>query len=100
MLVRQPAGCGSLLEALEETFVPPATVLLRGPAAGVAEWQERLGREWGGFCLALPNGLTGLPAALDKPASDHVNAWVCSGVTCHAPVGEFDELRRIILNRD
>ncbi|MDD5248783.1 MAG: thioredoxin domain-containing protein [Rhodocyclaceae bacterium] len=88
-------GCASLLAALAELLAPPAIVLLRGPSAEVAQWQRRLTREWHGITLALPNGLA-LPAPLAKPESPQVNAWVCSGVSCLAPVGDFDELRRIM----
>jgi len=92
-------GCASLLAALADALEPPTIVLLRGPEDGVREWQHRLARRWNGFCLALPNGLI-LPAALSKPESAEVNAWVCSGVTCLAPVGDFNKLSRIILIPD
>ncbi len=96
---RQPGGCASLLEALEEELEPPTIVLLRGPAADVADWNRRLARRWDGLVLPLPNGTTGLPPVLAKPESDQVNAWACSGVTCSAPVADFGELSRIILIR-
>jgi len=95
---RHPGGFASLLAALEEWLVPPRLVVLRGPTAEVAEWQARLGKMQlpGTLTLALPNSLTGLPATLDKPASDQVNAWVCSGVTCLAPVADWQNLERIL----
>jgi len=89
-------GCAALLEGLEEALTPPTVVLLRGPQAEVSAWQARLALEWPGLCLALPNGLT-LPAALAKSESAAVNAWVCSGVSCLAPVDDFGHLSRIIL---
>ena len=92
-------GCASLLEALGEALAPPAIVLLRGPEPEVRDWQRRLARRWSGFALALPNGFR-LPAALAKPESGQVNAWVCSGVSCLAPVGDFEELSRIIFLSD
>ncbi len=96
--LRQP-GCASLLAALTESLAPPTIVLLRGPEVEVGEWQRRLAQEWNGMTLALPNGLA-LPAALAKPESPQANAWVCRGVTCLAPVGDFEALRRIILRAD
>jgi len=95
---RHPGGFASLLAALEEWLVPPRLVVLRGPSAEVAAWQARLGKMQlsGSLTLALPNGLTGLPATLDKPAGDSVNAWVCSGVTCLAPVARWQDLERIL----
>ncbi|MCX7169400.1 MAG: thioredoxin domain-containing protein [Proteobacteria bacterium] len=97
--VRQPVGFATLLAALEEWLLPPRLVVLRGPAAEVAEWQAQLGALAlpALLALALPNSIVGLPATLDKPASDQVNAWVCSGVTCLAPVASWPELKQILL---
>ncbi|MDD5176634.1 MAG: thioredoxin domain-containing protein [Sterolibacterium sp.] len=94
-----PAGCSSLLSALEEWLTPPILVVLRGPAGEVADWQAQLGQLSlpGILTLALPNAITGLPAALDKPMCDQVNAWVCRDVTCLAPVANWPELKRILL---
>jgi len=96
--VRQPAGFATLLTALEEWLLPPRLAVLRGPAGEVAEWQARLGQLAlpGLLALALPNSIVGLPDAIDKPASDQVNAWVCSGVTCLAPVASWPELQQIL----
>jgi hypothetical protein len=91
----QPGGCATLLAALEEALAPPAIVVLRGPAGGVAGWQRRLaGRR--AFVMAVPNGTPGLPAALAKPETPAVNAWVCRGVNCLAPVANFAELEDIL----
>jgi uncharacterized protein YyaL (SSP411 family) len=93
-MTRQPTGCAALLEALQESLTPPTSIILRGPAAAVTQWQERMAGA-DAFVIGLPNGLQGLPPALAKPEADRVNAWVCSGVTCHAPVNDYDELSRI-----
>ncbi len=100
--MRQPGGCAALLEALEEWLTPPRLVLLRGPESEVLAWQARL-RELnlsGTLTLVLPNTTTGLPAVLDKPESDQVNAWVCSGVSCLAPLEHWPQLERILLEQD
>jgi len=96
---RHPAGFASLLAALEEWLVPPRLVVLRGPSHEVAAWQARLGKMQlpGTLTLALPSTLTGLPVTLDKPAGEAVNAWVCSGVTCLAPVAHWPDLERILM---
>ena len=96
---RHPSGFASLLAALEEWLVPPRLVVLRGPLEEVADWRARLGNLPlpGTLTLALPNSLAGLPAALDKPAGDRVNAWVCHGVTCLAPVSRWPDLERILM---
>jgi len=91
-LRQSPAGFGSLLGTLEEALTPPEIVVLRGPADQFAEWHAALGADPRRMVLALPNGLAGLPQALDKPESDRVNAWVCKGVTCSAPTATIDDL--------
>jgi hypothetical protein len=92
------AGSASLLAALDELVEPPTIVFLRGPAPDVGEWQRSLARAWRGLCFALPNG-TALPGVLAKPESAAVNAWVCSGVSCSAPIARLDELGQVVLSR-
>ena len=36
--------------------------------------------------LVLPNGLQGLPDMLNKPEAEKVQAWICQGQRCLAPV--------------
>jgi hypothetical protein len=91
-LRQSSGGFASLLRVLEETLVPPEIVILRGPPAELAEWARALGADPKRLVMALPNGLPGLPAALAKPESDHVNAWVCRGVSCSAPTANIDDL--------
>jgi len=100
--MRQPGGYAALLEALEEWLTSPRLVLLRGPDNEIAAWQARLAalNLPGTLTLALPNTLIGLPTAMDKPVSDQVNVWVCSGVTCLAPVNHWPELERILQSQN
>jgi len=91
-LQRQVGACATLVGALEEALVPPASVILRGPAADLATWSGRLAARRATICLSLPNGTTGLPPPLSKPESAQVNAWVCKGVTCLAPSATFAAL--------
>ena len=86
------AGFGSLLGVLEEALTPPEIIILRGPAEQMAEWRHALGADPRRLVLALPNGIAGLPETLAKPEADHVNAWVCRGVTCSAPTDNLNAL--------
>ena len=94
---RSPGGFATLLTALEDYLVPPATVILRGPAEQVFEWQRRMSSLYlpRVATLAIPSDLAGLHPALQKPGSTSVNAWVCSGVNCLEPVSDFARLERI-----
>ncbi len=95
---RQPEGFATLAGALAEAIEPPPMVILRGPAAAVADWCGRLRTR--ALILPLPNGLTGLPPSLTKPESAHVNAWVCRGVVCLAPIADFAELAGVLQGDD
>jgi uncharacterized protein YyaL (SSP411 family) len=96
-LGQQAGGFATLLRALEEALKPPTIVILRGPAEAVTDWQRQLLRQRSALVLALPNGQTGLPDALAKPESAQVNAWVCQGVVCLAPIHDFSALERLFV---
>ena len=91
---KRPSGFASMLMALEEHLVPTRTVILRGPGAELPGWQRTLSAAYrpASMVIAIPDATSGLPAMLDKPASAGVNAWVCEGVTCLAPIGSQKEL--------
>jgi hypothetical protein len=48
--------------------------------------------------VSIANDAAPLPEVLAKPASEHVNAWVCEGVRCLAPVSDFGQLARLVSN--
>ena len=98
-LERQPGGFVSLATALDEYLAPPQIVVLRGEAGALAQWQRALAARYrpDALVLALPAGLAGLPPVLDKAApAAGVNAWVCRGVTCLAPIDDLAGLERAI----
>ena len=97
-LAAGPGGCASLALALAEHLVPPTTVIVRGPAQALASWQRRLSAHHlpDVIRLAIPQGEPDLPPALDKPAGERVNAWVCRGVNCLSPIVDIEELERTL----
>ena len=80
------------MQALEEALTAPEIIILRGPAEALREWRRALGADPRRLVLCLPNGRLNLPAMLAKPESDHVNAWVCRGVTCMEPTANLKSL--------
>jgi hypothetical protein len=92
---RQPTACASLLAALEETLVPPRTLIVTGPPAALPAWKAALssGYRPDTLTLLVPAGMAGLPAPLSKPAASEVNAYLCEGVTCLPPVSDIAKLR-------
>ncbi|MBK8338250.1 MAG: thioredoxin domain-containing protein [Sterolibacteriaceae bacterium] len=97
MAQRAPGGFATFAIALEEHLRPPTSIVLRGPAGEVAQWHARLLSRLRPATLVIPvaeNRLP-LPAPLDHPYSETVNAWVCKGVSCMPPVTDRAELERI-----
>src|SRR4051812_6939679 len=91
-----PAGYAAMAIALGEQLAPPKVVVLRGREPELGRWQEELARDYlpDGLVVALPDGLAGLPAALDKPKRrEPVNGWLCRGVTCLAPITDLIQLK-------
>ena len=90
----QPAGHATLLTALEEHQRPTRTVILRGPAAELRRWRSALAQRYLPHTMVITAGteLRDLPPVLAKPARIQVNAWVCEGVTCLAPIDRLEDL--------
>jgi len=98
-LAQHPNGCASLLMALEEALDPPQVVVLRGPEPRMREWQRVLDETYlpHTLILALAPEAAKLPPSLAKPAvPGAVNAWVCQGVTCLAPVDKLEALLDVL----
>jgi uncharacterized protein YyaL (SSP411 family) len=100
-IAAQPAGFMSFLAVLEEYLEPPQIVILRGPAEGVALWQQAMAKEYRPttMVLALPGELENLPGSLDKPATSVVNAWVCQGVICLPAIPDAATLLQVCPTR-
>jgi len=85
--------------ALDEALEPPRTLILRGRVEALPAWQGELAREFlpDLTVLALPDGLAGLGAVLDKPPRpEPVNGWLCRGVTCLAPMSDLVHLKKTL----
>jgi uncharacterized protein YyaL (SSP411 family) len=94
MMQRSPAGCPSLLMALEEYMQAPSIVIMRGPEADMRQWREVLDKVYSPkmLCVSLPGSVTELPAALTRKLPEEVNAWVCRGVECLPVIDDLDAL--------
>jgi uncharacterized protein YyaL (SSP411 family) len=90
----RPEGYATLLAALEEHLVPTRTVILRGPQAELPRWRSALAQRYlpHTVVIAVETGVRDLPPVLAKPAGGKVNAWVCEGVTCLAPIDRLENL--------
>jgi uncharacterized protein len=98
---QRPAGFASLCLALAEIAEPTRTVILRGEAPAVVEWRDSLARRYrpDTLILALDKALANLPDTLAKPAGSGVNAYLCEGVSCRAPVSRLEQLQQALDER-
>jgi uncharacterized protein YyaL (SSP411 family) len=98
-LEAHPAGFASMLGALAEILEPPRIVVLRGDRDALAPWLRALAADYrpDTVVLGVPGDASGLPEALAKPLGQGVNAFICQGVTCSAPVSELDLMRRLLM---
>jgi len=91
---RQAAAFGTMLSALEEQITPTRTLIVTGPADRFAAWHELLDAAYMPTTLVLfMDSTEGVPPVLAKPVGAEVNAYICEGVTCLAPIRSPDELR-------
>jgi uncharacterized protein len=96
-LAQHSAGYASLLQALAEYVRPIQLVILRGSAEALPMWQQRFAAHYAPhrMVLAIATGTQNLTPPLAKPESDVVNAWICEGVTCLAPIADLGEALRV-----
>ena len=99
-LENTPYGHSSLLVALEESFSPGQSIILRGSPAAMQEWRGRLDRSYGPRrqLLSIPVDAGELPGMLaERRPQDDTVAYICEGLSCRAPVtdkAEFNNLAK------
>jgi len=90
----QPEAHASLLMALEESLSPTRSVILRGTQPELGAWRRALAGRYlpATIVVAVAPDAAPLPPVLAKPVAGGVNAWVCEGTTCLAPISELEAL--------
>ena len=94
-----PGGFAMMAIALDQHLAQPETLVLRGEPNALRRWQSDLARTSMSdkLVLAIPDGMRGLPALLDKPPRPgEVNAWLCRGVSCLEPINDFSHLKEVL----
>jgi uncharacterized protein YyaL (SSP411 family) len=93
-LLQSASYHSSLCTALAAALQPPILLVLRGAENAAAAWQATLHEHYlpNVMTITLTKDLTGLPAALNKPASEKITAWLCMGTQCLPPINNLDEL--------
>ena len=97
-LAQHPGAFVSLTNALAEQLEPTRTLILRGPESQLGRWRRTVLAEYrpDALVVAIPNGTVGLPAALQHPEADTVNAWLCEGVKCLPAVSDRAALMQML----
>jgi uncharacterized protein YyaL (SSP411 family) len=96
---QMPHGHASLLVALEESLNPAQTVILRGEGDPMAAWQRRLNSVYAPRRLALVIAESEhvLPGVLsERTPQGEVLAYICTGLSCSAPVTDFNEFETLL----
>ena len=97
MLQQYPQAHMSLLNALEDFLASTQILIIRGDAAHAARWAVDFGARYASnrMIFAVPRDAADLPAPLaaKRAAADTV-AYVCTGMTCSAPLADPGEVAR------
>jgi uncharacterized protein YyaL (SSP411 family) len=98
LLTRSPGGCATLLGALGDASVPPASVLLAGDDAICQTWQRSLERVLRpGVRIFNVAGALLPPALVKGPApTKGAVAWICRGTQCLPPIASLAEVERAL----
>ena len=93
-MLGQPGGFSTLCTALDEVLVPTRVIVLRGPREALRPWQQTLSSKYlpDAMTLAVDSASCGLPGVRNKPVGATVNAYLCRGVICLAPIVDVQAL--------
>jgi uncharacterized protein len=91
-----PQAHMSLVNALQDFLGPMQIVIVRGAATSAADWAAALGKLYAPtrMIFAIPDAAE-LPAALAaKRPGGTTLAYLCTGMTCTAPLASLEEVTR------
>jgi uncharacterized protein YyaL (SSP411 family) len=97
LLLQYPQAHASLLNALEDYLTPMQILIIRGPLLEANRWSSTLGAAYAPtrMVFAIPSDAAELPPALaEKRAGAQTLAYLCTGVTCSAPLSSVDDVAR------
>jgi uncharacterized protein YyaL (SSP411 family) len=102
VLQQYPQAHMSLANALEDFLASMQIVIVRGDAAQCADWSASLSALYAPtrMIFAVPRDAEDLPPGLAaKPAAAGTIAYVCTGMTCSAPLTDLREIARTLTLR-
>ncbi len=98
----QPTPFPSLLAALRDCLAPPRVVVLTGPEPDLSAWKRAADRaaDAASLLFKLADDIADIPAGLQKPVKNSVNAYVCAGVNCLPEIVQLTDLLTMFSHRD
>jgi hypothetical protein len=97
-MLEYPQAHMSLLNALEDFLSSLQILVIRGEGASAAQWARDLGALYAPtrMMFAIAAGEELPPALASKRAGASTLAYLCSGMTCSAPLENFEEISRAL----
>ena len=102
LLQQYPPAHMSMANALQDFLTSVQILIIRGDAPRIAEWSAKIGALYAParMIFAIPRDAEELPPALStKRAVAGTAAYVCTGMTCSAPLTDLGELARTLALR-
>ena len=93
-----PQAHMSLLNALEDFLSAMQIVVVRGEASSAAQWAGALSQLYAPtrMIFAIPDDAQLPPALAAKRPGETTIAYLCSGMTCSAPLANLEEVTRTL----
>jgi uncharacterized protein YyaL (SSP411 family) len=95
LLAQYPQAHMSLVNSLEDYLAEMQILIIRGAAAQARAWARQLGAVYAPLRMifAIPNDAADLPPALSqKRGTDGTVAYLCTGMTCSAPLDDLEAI--------
>ena len=102
IMLDYPQAHMSMLNALEEFLTSTQIIVIRGDAGEPERWAREVSALYAPLRMifAIPSDAEGLPPALaEKRAGPTTTAYLCTGMTCSAPLTDLGELARKLASR-
>jgi uncharacterized protein YyaL (SSP411 family) len=101
-MLEHPRSMLSLLNALDDFLASTQIIIIRGAAAEAGRWAREVGVLYAPsrMVFAIPHDAADLPPALAaKPGGPDTTAYVCTGMTCTAPIADLRTLAAALVAR-
>jgi len=99
MTLEQPQAHMSVVNALEDFRAPLQILVIRGAPVEAQRWASALGSVYAParMLFAIPADAADLPPALaEKRAAAGTVAYLCTGMTCSAPLNDLPEIAQAL----